>query len=222
MGYLTKAKVMHPDISGREGEDLFRRMKEDYEELVKLIESGDASRPEGRPRAGFHQRSGHGAGHGWQYDSKSQSYQRPGGAQQGSYATPGEEFTPAQRLRNFAILGGGVFMGLVYYMSKSSTPNYSSSQYAVKDSSPKLAPMVPKSSGTNGNEVSNYYKKRTTKGSVKVNADDVYVSSTAPAKSRHQEEGFGTSFQQYASVARGISPGDANPAMHGPSPKPQA
>eukprot|EP00747_Dinoflagellata_sp_TGD_P164927 gnl/TRDRNA2_/TRDRNA2_185547_c0_seq1.p1 gnl/TRDRNA2_/TRDRNA2_185547_c0~~gnl/TRDRNA2_/TRDRNA2_185547_c0_seq1.p1 ORF type:complete len:352 (-),score=65.03 gnl/TRDRNA2_/TRDRNA2_185547_c0_seq1:80-1135(-) len=58
-------------------------------------------------------------------------------------------------------------------------------------------------------EVSDYYRKRSMKNSLRVSGSDTYVSSVERPKSRSNDEGFGATSSHLATLASGARPSEA-------------
>lgn len=153
--------------------------------------------------------------------------------QQAAAASAQMELSPAQRLRNALLACGGVFTIAYLWMylpSSRRSPvappgspvSNSASQAALvgaaavgvaatgaaaaSESNDAPRSLVPPK---RENEVSAYYKSRTSKSSVRVRGSDSYVSSTEKTKSRATEEGFGSSVTAVANIARGFRPSES-------------
>jgi len=198
--YLEQAKVLHPDVAGRSKEEEFKTLTADYEEALDLI---------GKPASA---------------SSSSSSRQRPGGY--GGWQPPPRPppkppqpppppLTPAQRLRNVLLAVGGV--GVVGLYSVMDWPSADKGLKSLVPPQPTAAPRDPNAepaafiarpSKNYVQPISEYYKKRVSKSTVRVRSGDVYVSTTDDAKSRSSDSGMGL-IDALGRVAAGESPSEA-------------
>mmetsp|Transcript_50001 Transcript_50001/g.140153 ORF Transcript_50001/g.140153 Transcript_50001/m.140153 type:complete len:296 (-) Transcript_50001:60-947(-) len=237
--YFKKAKETHPDVAGKSGEEQFRRLKEEYEEAMKLMR--EAERYPGRrldAQAPRHPGAAHPGRHGWQahggYDW-GPFHQHQAGAWSAGYrkppeAAPVEPQTPAQRIRNVVLVAGGIVVTTLILTARSGGGKRGEhsrvgagvqvepgSVAAAAVGSAGLAAVGAAASGGGASsprlapprEVSNYYKSRNTKGTVRVRGSDAYINPAAAPKSHTAEEGLGSSVKKLANVARGFSPSEA-------------
>jgi len=196
---------VHPDVAGASGDAEFKRLGEDYDELTKLIKSG-FSRSGAGPGNTSH---GSGAADSGRYGSEAQgnySWSRA----ENQYSTNGPDrstppqadpWTPAQRVRNMVVAGIGVGAGSLFFASSGSdrlsSGNNSSVVPAARSQQTPTLHQPPR-------EVSNYYKTRNSKGTVRVTSDDKYVSSVDTPKSRLAAES--SDVHGITTMVRGYSP----------------
>jgi len=122
---------------------------------------------------------------------------------------PPKPLTPAERLRNVLLAAGGVLIGAVLFV-RPAAPAKEPVGYAapVPDSAPRATP--PEKKAVPGYKpVPDYYKRRTSKGTVRVRSSDAYESVVDAPKSRSAEEGLGSSLSAVGSLLDGASPSKA-------------
>eukprot|EP00933_Yihiella_yeosuensis_P014970 TRINITY_DN13190_c0_g1_i1.p1 TRINITY_DN13190_c0_g1~~TRINITY_DN13190_c0_g1_i1.p1 ORF type:complete len:313 (+),score=67.03 TRINITY_DN13190_c0_g1_i1:82-1020(+) len=201
--YLKKVKVLHPDIAGKSAEERFRQLKDDYEKAMEQMRKGYTAPSQQQTYSNYQQRPpnyhAYGAGPGagaYQYAGAGARARTNQNEWSSATADPGlswADLTPAQRIRNVAIGAFGV-LGCVFYMmqpssrrsyaSQASVANSSSSNARSTSSDGSGAPLVRKFSDMQVEPISDYYKKRSTKSTVRVRGSDTYLSPSEPAKSR--------------------------------------
>eukprot|EP00927_Polykrikos_kofoidii_P068131 TRINITY_DN63511_c0_g1_i1.p1 TRINITY_DN63511_c0_g1~~TRINITY_DN63511_c0_g1_i1.p1 ORF type:complete len:295 (+),score=36.81 TRINITY_DN63511_c0_g1_i1:87-971(+) len=225
--YLKRAKEVHPDVAGKAGEERFRALQEQFEFAENLLRKGPhasaATSSGAYSNSGFNgQTSGR---YSWQSQGASHAYQEPfyhqaGGSyssHQSSSAAAMNPLTPAQRIRNAVLVTGGV-VGVAWLFStmRSGSSNSSAFSRNVAATSPQGAggkgvvspDSVSQPMSAPSREVSDYYKKRSVKSSVKVRNRDAYISPAESVKSRADEDGLGSSLSVIANLARGIRPSE--------------
>jgi len=229
--YLKQAKVLHPDVAGKSSEDQFRQLKEDYEEAMRLLRKGPSSSagsPRASPSATYRAQSyqayqagaqfyGGSAYHDYHQGFTWQSPPNSGaGASSGNAAREAAEpQTAAQRLRNVLLVAGGV-LAVTLFAARRTTQRDSlaarldpASAVDAAVASAAVASIRPDKRPPVIQPVSDYYKKRTSKSTVRVRSTDQYVSPVETPKSRAAEEGLGSSAAMVGSMARGCSPSEA-------------
>mmetsp|Transcript_43048 Transcript_43048/g.99020 ORF Transcript_43048/g.99020 Transcript_43048/m.99020 type:complete len:296 (+) Transcript_43048:73-960(+) len=165
VAYFEKAKNLHPDIAGKSSEAAFRRIKEEYEEAMRLLrEAEDFKRSSPRQSRSSSSRASHGKSaeeahwEAWQASSRrrenmQQSWQQQQQRQQNwqqtsSQAGKHEEQTPAKRIRNVLLVSGSVFGAAALLTSWSTTRHVAP---AVPMPSPSFA--RPATTVASGNDV---------------------------------------------------------------------
>jgi len=186
--YLKQAKVLHPDVAGEESGEDFRKLKDEYEEAMKLLRDGTSPYSPGSTASSASQSGQH-------YHGNYQHWAPPPRPPPGRKPPPPPEpLTPAQRIRNALLAAGGVIF-VTLMISRESDAVGRLSPGAVAADSAAAAAVAAGTAGAVGaaavaatggvpleprerRQVSDYYKSRSSKSSVRVRGSDVYVSST--------------------------------------------
>mmetsp|Transcript_119566 Transcript_119566/g.363785 ORF Transcript_119566/g.363785 Transcript_119566/m.363785 type:complete len:267 (+) Transcript_119566:3-803(+) len=236
--YLKRAKVLHPDVAGKSSEEQFRRLKEEYEEAMRLLRSnrtttGSAAAAGGGSRGGaaYAGSTNYSDGYPYHHHWQSPPYSWASGAGSTAGTAAAEPQTPAQRLRNVLLVAGGVLAAALLLWRPSVLQGVPEPQgaagVAAVGADPAGAALAAAAASAKARDrrppvvqpISNYYKSRTSKSSVRVRGGDAYVSPAEALRSRSAEEGLGSSLAAVGSVARGHSPSEAKPpAGSGDSP----
>lgn len=202
--YLKEAKRLHPDVAGKSSEEAFQKLQQEYEEAMKLMKGGSPPQDYAQPHP--HPRRPH-------YANWTPPRQPP----RPPPPPPPRPWTPAERLRNMLCAAGGVFVGVLFFVVPSLSHR---DERALPDQTP--APAGPRTTPPEKKVVPGYqpipeyYKRRTSKGSVRVRDSDTYVSTTEAAKSRSTDEGLGSGFTAVGSLWAGSSPSEAKVAARAP------
>jgi len=236
-----KAKEVHPDVVGEAGEAGFKRLQQEYEEAMKAMKEAETNpgggyQSEGtrgggggggqHPSGGYGWQAPPGGGQDWQgyHQAGQHQYQYSGSSGSSAPRPPPVPLTPAQRLRNVALAAGG-FGGVLMFIT--APRSMSSRNYSGGGSAPSSSAVDDDSSLTRKNsapqrEVSNYYKTRNTKSTVRVRGTDTYVSPAEAPKSRSDEEGLGSGVAHLSKLFGGgfSAEAAAPPAPERPVPKP--
>mmetsp|Transcript_13450 Transcript_13450/g.31626 ORF Transcript_13450/g.31626 Transcript_13450/m.31626 type:complete len:292 (+) Transcript_13450:76-951(+) len=121
--YYDKAKTLHPDVAGKSSEAAFKRIKEEYEEAMKLlreVEQEQKNRAAGRSGPSSSQarytdqQMQYEAWRAYERARRQQQWQQAAHAAQASQP---EDQTAAQRIRNILLVSGSV-LGAVMLLSR--------------------------------------------------------------------------------------------------------
>jgi len=150
--YLKQAKVLHPDIAGKESEDQFRRLQEEYEEAMKILRGevvpSPTSSPSAGPRGRYSGSTHHGFYNGWTPPPHTDPRWRTEEAYKAPNAEPPEPLTSAQRLRNVVLVAGGVVGATVLFWPFSSAPSRKHPMQEAWEEAPRTAASLAQRDAT--------------------------------------------------------------------------